>query len=159
MNTLRAVMGLMLLAMAPAAFGAAPDGGDAEHGRRLFYQHGCYGCHGYGGQTGARDLVGTGSALIADEATFRLFLRLRGEQAPEVPAMTMPNFPATALSDADVHDLYAFLRSLKLDAPRIEDVPTLRRILELASRAPSVSAASPASPAPGTAPAPAAPRR
>ena len=138
----------------PAAWcaDAGPPDGNATRGRQLYYAHTCYGCHGYNGETGARDLVGTGSPIVEDETTFRLFLRLRADQAPELPSTKMPNFPATALSDADVHDLFAFIRTLRANAPKVEDVPTLRRILDIASK-PATSVSRPASPAPGTAPA------
>jgi ubiquinol-cytochrome c reductase cytochrome c subunit len=122
------------IATAACAADAAP--GDAARGRQLFHAHGCYECHGYNGETGARDLVGTGSPLISDLATFTTFLRLRGDQAPLLPSSRMPNFPASALPDADVRDIYAFIRTLKLDAPEVKDVPTLKAILDSASRAP-----------------------
>ena len=128
---------LLITALAPAtpaawSAGSTAPGGNAARGRQVFYAHGCYGCHGYNGETGARDLVGTGSPLVADEALFRLFLRLRSDQAPALPSTQMPNFPAQVLNDTDVRDLFAFIRSFRANAPRVEDVPTLRRILEIA---------------------------
>ena len=121
---------------AATAQGASVSAGDAARGRQLFHDHGCYGCHGFNGNTGARDLVGTNSPLIADLATFTTFLRLRGDQAPLLPSTRMPNYPASALSDAQVRDIYAYVRTFKADAPAVQDVPTLRRILESASRRP-----------------------
>jgi cytochrome c553 len=146
------IIGLTLATTAVWSAGTAQTGGNAAHGKQLFYAHACYGCHGYNGETGARDLVGTGSPIVEDEATFRLFLRLRADQAPELPSTRMPNFSAAALSDADVHDLFAFIRGLRANAPRIEDVPTLRRILNIAAR-PASASSRPASPVPSTAPA------
>lgn len=129
---------VMTLALAgAAAAGEAPtgtDAGDVARGRELFHAHGCYGCHGFNGETGARDLVGTKSPLIADLATFTAFLRLRGEQAPLLPSTRMPNYPAAALPDADVRDIYAFVRTLRLDAPAVKDTPALKAILDAASR-------------------------
>jgi mono/diheme cytochrome c family protein len=109
--------------------------GNADSGKRLFYAHGCYGCHGFNGETGARDLVGTGSPIVADEATFVMFLRLRGDQAPDLPSTRMPNFPVEALTDAEARDIYAYVRTFELDAPPVEEVPTLRAILRSANRA------------------------
>ena len=80
--------------LAATLCGTAGAQGNAAHGKQLFYAHGCYGCHGYNGETGARDLVGTGSPLVSDLALFRLFLRQRGDLAPELPATRMPNFSA-----------------------------------------------------------------
>jgi len=126
--------GLVDAADAPVAQGAVTGAGDAARGRQLFHDHGCYGCHGFNGDTGARDLVGTNSPLIADLATFTTFLRLRGDQAPLLPSTRMPNYPASALSDAQVRDIYAYVRTFKVDAPAVKDVPTLKAILESASR-------------------------
>jgi hypothetical protein len=78
--------------------------------------------------------VATGSPLIADLKTFTLFLRLRGDQAPLLPSTRMPNYPASALSDADARDLFAFVRGFVPDAPAVKDAPALRAILEAASR-------------------------
>ncbi len=130
-----AVISLTLLALSPSG-SAAQDAerGNAEHGKQLFYAHGCYGCHGYNGETGARDLVGTGSPIVSDEDTFLTFLRLRADQAPVAPSTRMPNFPVEALSDADARDIFAYIRTFKLDAPRVEDVPVLRQILEAAQQ-------------------------
>lgn len=129
-----ALAGLVDAADAPVAQGAVTSAGDATRGRQLFHDHGCYGCHGFNGDTGARDLVGTNSPLIADLATFTTFLRLRGDQAPLLPSTRMPNYPASALSDAQVRDIYAYVRTFKVDAPAVKDVPTLKAILESASR-------------------------
>jgi len=127
---------LALTVFAVAATAADPPAGNATRGKQLFRTHGCYECHGYNGETGARDLVGTQSPLIGDLATFTMFLRLRGDQAPLLPSSRMPNYPASSLPDADVRDIYAFVRTFKLDAPAVNDVPALKAILDAASRAP-----------------------
>ena len=131
---------LSALALIALSFGAwcqaaeSPLPIDAVRGKQLYYAHGCYGCHGYSGQTGARDLVGTGSALVASEALFRQFLRQRGDLSPMLPVTRMPNYARTALSDAQVHDLYAYISSLRLSAPALEQVPAFRDIIGLASK-------------------------
>jgi mono/diheme cytochrome c family protein len=108
--------------------------GDADNGKRLFYAHGCYGCHGYNGDTGVRDLVGTGSPIVQNEDVFLQFLRLRADQAPAFPSTRMPNYPKEALSDSDARDIFAYVRTFRLDAPDVDDVPVFRKILESASR-------------------------
>jgi len=108
--------------------------GDAAAGKQLYYDHGCYGCHGFNGETGARDLVATGSPIIADVATFTTYLRLRADAAPLLPSTRMPNYPESALSDAQVRDIYAYVRTFALDAPGIEDIPALEAILDAAGR-------------------------
>jgi len=118
-----------------AAIGMAPLAAqDADNGRQVFYDHGCYACHGFNGETGARDLVGTNSPLVADVETFITFLRLRADVAPLLPSTRMPNYPETALSDADARDLFSYIQTFRLDAPDIADVPTLQAILESAER-------------------------
>jgi len=111
-----------------------PASGDATAGKQLFYDHGCYGCHGFNGETGARDLVATNSPIIADVGTFITYLRLRGDQAPILPSTRMPNYPESALTDAEARDIYAFVRTLELSAPEVADVPVLRAIVDSASR-------------------------
>jgi mono/diheme cytochrome c family protein len=121
----------ILFATAGSAF--AQDG-DAEKGKTLYYDHGCYGCHGYNGETGWRDLVGTNSPLIADVDTFLLYLRLRSDYAPLVPSTKMPAYPESALNDADARDIYAYVSTFELNAPAVEDIPALQAILESAGR-------------------------
>ena len=111
-----------------------PVTGSAANGRRIYYEQSCYGCHGFNGETGARDLVGTNSPVLANEEIFVRFMRLRADVAPLLPSTRMPNYPESELGNADASDLYAFIRSFRLSAPDIEDVPTLQRILESAER-------------------------
>src|SRR5687768_5020571 len=73
-----------------------PVSGDAEHGALLYYQHGCYGCHGFSGY-GREDLNNTGSAILLNEEVFTAFLRGRQDAAPLFPVTDMPNYPANAL--------------------------------------------------------------
>jgi mono/diheme cytochrome c family protein len=125
----------LALSLVSTSFAQSPQGaGDAAQGRKLYHAHGCYGCHGFNGETGARDLVATNSPFIASEAVFNAFLRMRGEQAPILPTTRMPNYPVEALSNKDVSDIYAFVRSFKLDAPVPATVPTLRAILKSAEK-------------------------
>lgn len=108
--------------------------GDAARGKQLYYDHGCYGCHGFNGETGVRDLVATNSPIIADVVTFTTFLRLRADAAPLLPSTRMPNYPESALSDAEARDIYTYVATFELDAPDVEDIPTFEAILESASR-------------------------
>jgi len=128
--------GALLLAcvVAPIAVGQDERPADPSIGKQLYYEHGCYGCHGFNGETGVRDLVGTNSPIIADEQTFITYLRLRADQAPVLPSTRMPNYPVEALSDEDARHLYAYVATFTLDAPDVDDVPVFRQILESASR-------------------------
>ncbi len=110
-----------------------PVSGDAEVGAQLYYDHGCYGCHGFSGY-GRKDLNNTGSPWLSSEEIFRAFLRARADVAPILPSTDMPNYPENALNDAMVGDLYAYIRSMPDNRPENADAPTLRRILEAAAQ-------------------------
>jgi mono/diheme cytochrome c family protein len=108
--------------------------GNAENGKKAYYDHGCYGCHGYNGETGWRDLVGTNSPLVTNEEIFLVYLRARTDYTPLVPSTRMPAYPESALSDTDARDIYAYIRTFELDAPDVEDIPALQVILESAGK-------------------------
>jgi len=111
-----------------------PVTGSVANGRELYFEHTCYGCHGFNGETGARDLVGTNSPILANETGFIGYLRLRTDEAPLFPSTRMPNYPESALGDDEARDIYAFIRSFRLNAPDVEDIPALQTIIESASR-------------------------
>jgi mono/diheme cytochrome c family protein len=111
-----------------------PVTGNAANGAKLFHAYTCYGCHGFNGETGARDLVGTNSPILSTEDTFIYFLRQRADLAPLLPSTAMPNYPENSLSNKDAKDIYAYIRAMKLDSPKVEDVPVLRKILEDAKK-------------------------
>src|ERR1700733_7000062 len=100
--------------IAPAP--TSPVTGSAVSGKKLFYSYGCYACHGYNGETGARAFVGRWGHL-ATEQEFITFLRGRANVAPLPPSTSMPNFAESALSDKQAKDIYAYIRSFKSSAP------------------------------------------
>ena len=110
-----------------------PVEGDAESGALLFYQHGCYECHGFSGY-GRQDLNNTGSPILLNEQIFSAYLRGRQDVAPLFPSTNMPNYPANAVSDDQVSDIYAYIRSMPENLPELDDAPTLQAILESAER-------------------------
>jgi cytochrome c len=120
---------LALLAAAAAAQQAAS--GDAEHGKTLYYEHGCYACHGYQG-IGRRNLVNGVSGVLASEQVFLTYLRARADLNPMLPVQTMPNYPATSLPDDDALDIYAYVTTFRDDPPEVDDIPALKAILEAA---------------------------
>ncbi len=111
---------------------AAAQSGDPTRGKQLYYDHGCYGCHGFNGETGARRLVGTGSSILENADSFVAFLRLRADAAPLLPSTSMPSYPVTALSDLDARDIYSYVRTFVLDAPDPRGVVTLQTIVDSA---------------------------
>lgn len=98
---------------APAAQGAAPPaqsaaGGNAAAGQRLFADN-CQACHANGQNVVVSSLPIRGSKRLASLNGFVAFVR-----APSMPDGSegdMPAFPASALSDAQVKDLYAYVTS------------------------------------------------
>jgi len=97
----------------------AQTNGNAEEGKRLFLKHNCYYCHGTAGQ-GGRD-----GARIAQTA-----LNLQGlTRYVRRPTGAMPAFTEKILSDRELTDIYAYLKSLpQAKAPK--DIPLLEQIRE-----------------------------
>ncbi len=110
----------------------SPVTGNAVAGKKLYYSYGCYACHGYSGETGARPFVGHWGHL-ATEQEFVTFLRGRVNVAPVVPSGAMPNFSASSLPDKQANDIYAYIRTFKSTAPTGND-PTLSAIVQAAKR-------------------------
>src|SRR6202046_4273465 len=102
----------------------SPVTGNAATGKALYYAYGCYACHGYNGETGARAFVGNWGNLGTEER-FISFLRGRANVAPIVPSTSMPNFGESSLSDKQAKDIYAYIRTFKSNAPEVKDIPTL----------------------------------
>src|SRR5580658_627981 len=111
----------------------SPVTGNAATGKALYYSYGCYACHGYNGETGARAFVGNWGNLGTEER-FISFLRGRVNVAPVVPSTSMPNFAEASLSDKKAKDIYAYIRTFKSTAPELKDIPTLSGIVDSAKR-------------------------
>ena len=111
----------------------SPVTGNAVNGKRLYYSYGCYACHGYNGETGARPFVGRWGNLTTEQS-FLLFLRGRANVAPIIPSTSMPNFGESALPDKLARDIYAYIRTFKSSAPELKEIPTLNAIIEAAKQ-------------------------
>jgi mono/diheme cytochrome c family protein len=114
--------GFLLAAACPAwsQTPATAPTGNAAHGKELFLKYTCYGCHGFSGQNG------NGARLVPmrfPQAGFIAYVR----NPPR--ANQMPSYSAKVLADADLADIYAYIRSLPDSAPPVEGVPILRDIL------------------------------
>jgi ubiquinol-cytochrome c reductase cytochrome c subunit len=88
--------------------------GNAENGKKLFAQIGCYQCHGYAAQGGVGPRLGPRPLAFT---AFSKYLRQ--------PTGEMPPYTAKVVSDAQLADLYAFLRSLP-QPPAVDSVPLLK---------------------------------
>ncbi len=122
------IVSILALGFAAGGAVAAPAGGDPVRGKQLYYDHGCYGCHGYGGQTGAWNLVGTSSPIVNNAQAFLFFLRQRGGFSPMIPSLAMPRFSEAALPDAQALDIQAYIKTFKLDAPDVDSIPLMGQI-------------------------------
>ena len=111
----------------------SPVSGSAVAGKKLYYNYGCYACHGFNGETGARPFVGRWGHLETEQS-FLTFLRGRVNVAPLVPSTSMPNFSEASLPDKDAKDIYAYIRSFKSSAADWKEVPTLNAIVDAAKQ-------------------------
>jgi mono/diheme cytochrome c family protein len=110
-----AVLGFVALggeatAQAAASRKAAAPVGDAEKGKDVYLRYSCYACHGYVGHGGAAPrLVPMG----LPQSVFVAFVR-----SPP----TMPPYTAKVLSDAQLADVWAYIKTLPESRPasRIE---------------------------------------
>jgi mono/diheme cytochrome c family protein len=112
----------------------SPVTGNAVTGKKLYYDHACYSCHGFNGETGARAFVPNWPANLATERSFTAFLRGRANVAPVQPSTSMPNYPVESMSDAQARDIYAYIRSFKSTPPPIEKIPVMSQILAAAKK-------------------------
>lgn len=113
----------------------SPVTGNALNGKKLYYDHACYSCHGFNGETGARPFVPNWPPNLATERSFTAFLRGRANLSPVQPSTAMPNYVAEALSDAQARDVYAYIRSFKSPPPLpIDRIPVMSQILAAAQK-------------------------
>jgi mono/diheme cytochrome c family protein len=95
-----------------------PPTGNAQNGKKLFMSDGCYECHGRQGQGAAQ----TGAARIGPP-----LLSFEGFQTyVRSPKNNMPPYTSKALPDADLADIYAYLKSIPMP-PKGKDIPLLNK--------------------------------
>ena len=101
---------------------AAPTG-NAQRGKTLFESSlRCYACHGFDGQTGSPRLV----PMARAEDVFLAYVRKPATQG-------MPSF--VAQPEADLRDVYAYIRSIPQAAPNPDSVPLIKGILDRRAKA------------------------
>ena len=89
---------------------AATPAGNADTGKRLFTAYYCYACHGTQGQG-----TSAGARIATRPIAFAAFQRYLRQ-----PSGQMPPYTATIVSDQDLADVYAFLRSVPVSKPAKE---------------------------------------
>jgi mono/diheme cytochrome c family protein len=95
---------------------AAAPPGNAANGRKNFVSFGCYQCHGYE----AQGSTATGPRLGPRPIAYAAFLKYVRH-----PANQMPPFTPKVVSDAELADIHAFLRSLP-QPPDADTIPLLK---------------------------------
>lgn len=103
---------LILLTMASAVAAQSPSG-NAQNGKKLFENYGCYECHDHAGQGGA------GARIAPRPIPFAAF-----EKYVRHPSGEMPPYTAKVVSDKDLADIYAFLESIP-QPPPAKNIPLL----------------------------------
>ena len=81
--------------------------GNAETGKRLYTKYGCYECHGYEGQGSSLTGPRLGPNPVPIASLVRYVRKPTGE---------MPPYPDKVVSDQDLADIHAFLKSLRSPA-------------------------------------------
>ena len=110
---------LLLAALALASLTASAQSGDAKAGADHWMKYTCYGCHGFSGQNGP------GMRLVPMKMTVDNFTKMvRNPSAPN----RMPPYSAKNLTDAQLADIWAYLKTLP-DAPPAKDIPLIQQIL------------------------------
>jgi mono/diheme cytochrome c family protein len=107
----------IVLLTATVAHAQAPTG-DTARGKDLYFRYSCFACHGYDGHGGA------GARLVPFAFTpqrFTAFVRS--------PSRRMPPYTDKVLTDAQVADLFAYIKSLPA-SPAADQIPLLKRIME-----------------------------
>ena len=116
------MVGTALAQNQPAA-PLAPPTGNAQRGKTLFETSlRCYACHGFDGQTGSPRLV----PMTRAEDLFLAYVRKPATQG-------MPSF--VAQPEADLRDVYAYIRSIPQAAPAADSVPLIKGVLDRRTKA------------------------
>ncbi len=115
------VLGLVLLVLGAdeVAWSQSAQADDTASGKRVYISVGCFTCHGRSGQGGSFNYPVPALARTAlPVEAFNAIVRTGPND--------MPAYPASVLSDKDLADIRAFLRSLPGRRPA-EDFPLLNQ--------------------------------
>ena len=105
-----AAMGLLVVS-------AVAQQGDAKRGQKMFVDYSCYACHGFSGQNGpGKRLV----PMKMPNVVFTAYVRSPGTNQ-------MPSYSAKVLSDAQLADIWAYVKTLP-DSPEAKDIPLVQQL-------------------------------
>lgn len=123
LTMLAAVVGMEVGSAAEPQASADVSGGAqaVAAGKVLFNTVGCWACHGFNGQGAMSRGIASGpriNARVLPEAAFIHQLRS--------PVNVMPPYTSAVLTDEQVAEIYAYLRSLP-EPPSVADIPLLKK--------------------------------
>jgi ubiquinol-cytochrome c reductase cytochrome c subunit len=95
---------------------AQAPSGSASNGKALYLRYSCYACHGYDGHGGAGARL---VPLAMTETRFTAYVRNPRQ---------MPPYTEKVLSDAQLADVFAYIKSLPA-SPSADQIPLLARII------------------------------
>lgn len=122
MNNLKTMQGaLAALVLMTSAGAAMAQSAQVKKGGELWEKNGCYMCHGTVGQGGV------GPAVAVDLVPF-----VAVSQYVRHPTGDMPPFAEGILSDADLHDIYAYLSAQP--QPKAPDEKLLPKVTPTSSQ-------------------------
>ena len=101
---------------APPTAAGAQAAGNVQNGKELYLNYSCYACHGYDGHGGA------GARLVPMRMA-----QSRFSNYVHNPRQ-MPPYTTNVLSDAQLSDLFAYIKSLP-ESPPAKDISLLMRII------------------------------
>jgi mono/diheme cytochrome c family protein len=104
---------------AQTAPAAKPPAGNVANGKALFTKMSCYYCHGTEGQG---SMAGIGPRVALVSRSFDSFARYVRR-----PTGRMTGYSEKILPDAELADVYAFLRSLPAAQP-VDQIPLLQQL-------------------------------
>jgi mono/diheme cytochrome c family protein len=113
---MRAILAACVCLIGSVATAQTPATGSAEQGKALYLAYSCYACHGYDGHGGA------GAKLVPLAMTVTRF------SAYVRNPRRMPPYTDKVLSDPQLADLFAYIKSLPA-SPSADQIPLLGRII------------------------------
>ena len=103
--------------MTQAASAQPPAAAAAQQGRELYLKYSCYACHSYDGHGGPGPRL---VPLAMTAARFTAYVH---------NPRRMPPYTDKVLSDAQLADLFAYIKSMPASPPA-DQIPLLKRIME-----------------------------
>ena len=94
--------------------------GDAKKGHDLFLKYSCYACHGFSGQNGP------GARLVPMKMAQSAFI---GYVRNPPRANLMPSYSPKVVPDAEMADIYAYIKTLPDSGAPAKSIPALNELL------------------------------